>query len=474
MTFVQRKWLVVALALLAFMGAFAVYLFWPRPDELERWKAQMRARGEKFSLAEVAPKFSQEKFDWAQQLQSVVSGLYSHPVPPGSVDLMDSATPGYAVPAWQRPFANETAKTNHTWAALAEQMAQSADAFHQLHELLRNIPTGSPTDYSDPVKLPGGLNLVTLRRAAQSLSLAAMNDLHRGSLPSALTNVHALLGLTRAQEEGGLLVDQMISVAVAGLGVATTWEALQARGWNDTQLAELDAAWAKVHLLERMKLTFEIERAWASELYQFARTNPGGLGPIFGAPSGGVGQSLKDRVYTPVWQKAWSAQDGLVFHRALQSVGDGIRDAITNRSWQRLRAGLETAGDLALTNLSALDQFRYQFSASAIPNWSKALKSLLRQESKIQMARAAIAIERHRLKHGRVPESLAKLVPEFLREPPVDHMTGAPLLYVVNPDGTFALYSAGEDGRDDDGFGDDVVWPQAGLPARADMPRPGE
>jgi hypothetical protein len=223
-----------------------------------------------------------------------------------------------------------------------------------------------------------------------------------------------------------------------------------------------------------MTLTFEIERAWASEIYQYARTNQGGLSPILGGPSGGAGQAFKDEVYTPLWQKAWSKQDELLYHRAMQPIGEGIRDAVTNRSWQRLRAGLENAGDVALTNLTALDQFRYQFSASAIPNWSRALKSLLRLESQIQMARAAIAIERHRLKHGRAPESLARLVPEFLREPPVDYMTGQPLLFALNSDGSFALYSAGEDGRDDNGLGDDVVWPQAGLPARAIAPQSGE
>jgi hypothetical protein len=470
----KRKRLIVAGALLLLVGAFLAFLFWPRPDELARWKARMRARGERFSLAEVAPKFSQEKLDWAKQLQPVIGGVFSQPVPPGGVDLMVSVAPGYAVPAWQRPFAYETAKTNHTWEALAEQMDKSADAFHQLHELLRNIPVGSPTDYSDPVNIGSGINLVAIRKAAQSLSLATLNELHRGALDAALTNLHVLIALTRPQEEAGSLVDQMIRVAIAGLGAAATWEALQAPGWDDAQLAALDAAWARVELVKRMALTFEIERAWGSEIYQYARTNQGGLSPIFGGRSGGAARAFKDKVYTPLWQKAWSKQDELLYQRSMQPIGEGIRDAVTNRSWQRLRAGLETAGDVALTNLTTLDQFRYQFSASAIPNWSKALKSLLRLESQIHMARAAIAIERHRLKHGRAPESLATLVPEFLREMPVDYMTGRPLLFALNSDGSFALYSAGEDGRDDDGLGDDVVWPQASLPTRVTAPQSGE
>jgi|GEM_PF-1918195 len=473
MAFHKRKWLPVAFVALLLVAGFAAYLFWPRPDELARWKAQMRARGVKFSLAEVAPKFSKEKLEWAKQFQAAANGVLMQPVPPGAVDLMVSISPGYAVPAWQRPFANQTPKTNHTWEMLAGQMAETGDALRELHELLRRIPAGSPTDYGDPVKLPGGFNFVALRRASQSLSLATMNELHRGDLDAALTNIHALIALTRAMEEGGLLVDQMIRAAIAGLATAATWEALQAPGWDEARLAALDAAWAQVELVKRMAAGFDLERAWCSELFQFARTNRSGPSPVFGGPSGGAKQLFNDQVYAPLWQKAWSKQDELLYHHTIQPIGEGIRDAITNRSWQRLHQRLETK-DVALAHLSPFDEFRYQFSAAAIPNWKRALKSLLRQESQIQMARAAIAIERHRLKHGRAPDSLAKLVPEFLREAPVDYMTGRPLLFAVNPDGSFALYSAGEDGRDDDGFGDDVVWFQAGLPKLLTASMPGE
>lgn len=84
----------------------------------------------------------------------------------------------------------------------------------------------------------------------------------------------------------------------------------------------------------------------------------------------------------------------------------------------------------------------------------------MRQETHIQMARAAIAIQRHRVRHGRAPASLAELVPGLLRETPVDYMTGRRLNYKLQPNGTFALYSCGENGRDDNGLGDDVAWPQ--------------
>jgi hypothetical protein len=475
MAFLKRKRLIVAGTTLALIGGVVAYVFWPQSDELTRWKAQMRARGEKFSLAEVAPKFSQEKFDWGKQIQTVVAGIKTQPVPLGAVGMMVSATPGYAVPAWQRPFANETPETNHTWAALEEQMARSADELHQLQELLRHIPAGSLTDYSDPIRLPAGINFYELRTAAQGMSLAVVNDLHQGSLPSALTNLHALIALTQAQAEDGEWTDQMVRSGIASLGTAATWEALQASGWGDAQLAALEADWARVELVKGIVPAFEFERARTSELYQYARTNRGGARPFFVGPTRDAKEFFNDWFYAPLWQKAWSKKDELLYHRAMQPIGEACRDAATNRSWHRLPETVHAVANSAFYKSTTLDQFRYQFFASSYPNLTHtSLKKLLLRESQIQMARAAIAIERHRLRHGRTPESLAKLLPEFLRDMPVDFMTGRPLLYAVNLDGSFALYSAGEDGLDDDGLGDDAVWPQANLPACVTAPRPGE
>ncbi|MFA6544537.1 MAG: hypothetical protein WCS99_08940, partial [Limisphaerales bacterium] len=88
---------------------------------------------------------------------------------------------------------------------------------------------------------------------------------------------------------------------------------------------------------------------------------------------------------------------------------------------------------------------------------------------------SALALELHRRKHGRHPDSLDRLVPEFLPAVPVDWMDGKPLRYRLNPDGSFTLWSVGENLIDDGGDasgapvnmrrndfweGCDAVWPR--------------
>lgn len=63
----------------------------------------------------------------------------------------------------------------------------------------------------------------------------------------------------------------------------------------------------------------------------------------------------------------------------------------------------------------------------------------------------AIALKRYQLKNGKYPMNLDSLVPEFLPAVAVDPVNGRPLHYRLTADGTFLLYSVGENGRDDGG-----------------------
>ena len=106
----------------------------------------------------------------------------------------------------------------------------------------------------------------------------------------------------------------------------------------------------------------------------------------------------------------------------------------------------------------------------------------MRAEAARQMTIAAIALKRYQLKHGNYPPDLNSLVPEFLPAVPLDPVDGQPLLYRRNADGTFLLYSVGENGVDDAGDPSlekgvtssnygwqnphalDWVWPQPATP----------
>ena len=76
---------------------------------------------------------------------------------------------------------------------------------------------------------------------------------------------------------------------------------------------------------------------------------------------------------------------------------------------------------------------------------------VMRVETTRQTVMTAIALKRYQLKHGNHPVDLNSLVPEFLSTVPLDPVNGQPLRYRPNADGTFLLYSVGENGVDDGG-----------------------
>jgi len=72
-------------------------------------------------------------------------------------------------------------------------------------------------------------------------------------------------------------------------------------------------------------------------------------------------------------------------------------------------------------------------------------------QNAVDLARAAITLERYRLAHGEFPESLESLAPQFLEKIPHDIINGGPLHYRRTGDGQFILYSVGWNEIDDGG-----------------------
>jgi hypothetical protein len=88
-------------------------------------------------------------------------------------------------------------------------------------------------------------------------------------------------------------------------------------------------------------------------------------------------------------------------------------------------------------------------------------------QTQINQTLIACALERYRIAHGSYPASLDALVPEYLRKLPNSPITGKPMNYSLNPEGTFQLWSPGWNlkslgGKPGEFKGDgDIVWGQS-------------
>jgi hypothetical protein len=270
---------------------------------LQRYISGLRAKGEKLTYADlkISPPDPSNRSSVA--LFRATGKLKALALAPAMLDLRKFVGPGQAQVLWRQPLPNEDTRPANpkskppksspaptqaevTWTDFREQIESNQAALAEIREALRNPP---PSSGIVPNIAAGrsSFNFVSIRMAAQWLAGAMISDLQAGRLEEALQNLEALGGIARLDREDYMLVSQMIRVAVAGLGLAATWELLQAPELTEAQLQRLDAIWRNVDLLDGLERGFVGERAlgcqvWSALPNRIGRTNtkPAGFGVV--------------------------------------------------------------------------------------------------------------------------------------------------------------------------------------------------
>jgi hypothetical protein len=337
-----------------------------------------------------------------------------------------------------------------------------------------------PNNFLNSPRVP----FVEERKAAQLLAADAVGALHSQRLDQAQEDLHALARLAQLHRDDMTLVSQMIRVAITGLGLSATWEALQIKGWTDEDLTALQKDWEEVDLFNALEKGMLGSRAHGENVIAWTRDASvqqriQTLGMSAGPPW--TKDDLSNWGFMFLWRMS-SQSDELLMLQTFQKNLDSIRRLQRGTPWKQVQAEIKLCADgLQAKENSPLLRIRYYFSLIMMnPNYSKAAASVVRNETQRRLTVTAIALERYRLRQGRFPADLGALVPRYLSAVPMDPMSGKPLCYRLNADGTFTLYSVGEDGVDDGGdpnpssvtnqfglwSGKDAVWPAADIGGR--------
>jgi hypothetical protein len=91
-------------------------------------------------------------------------------------------------------------------------------------------------------------------------------------------------------------------------------------------------------------------------------------------------------------------------------------------------------------------------AAMCVPNFTKATETMARNQTWVDQAQIACALEHYRLAHGNYPATLALLSPEFFKAIPHDIIGGKPMNYSLKDSENFQLYSIGWNETDDSGI----------------------
>ena len=523
-----RHWFLAALgALLLLIAAFLIEEHIRGHIALNRYVKQMRARGEKFTIAELTPTPVPPEKNGVGFMMS--AGVPVGKVAPQSIPpAMRYIAPGVAVAAarepvwaiqhrstfvptngvmalWRTNTSTETPRirgTNVPMLITSEDLRADVQAasnsLAQLHAAFQFPALDHGLDYSAGfnMRLP---HLSQERGAANWLRAASLSALYETNHAVALQNLLALAAFAHLTTNEPLMISQLVRISAQQIGVGAVWEALQADGWTEEQLRELQNALQPADSVTAMSHALEMERAMGGAIIDrvsddaqafFALLDPNSS--MTGqAPAGSeidellknVGRMFVRIVYLPIWNLAWKDQDKLRVFQMWQVQIDAARTQARVPNWKTNRPQMDESGEETgwfvewppQRRGGIYDRIAHPFSTLLGANGTRSLDRAVDAEVAQELAISALALRRWQLLKGNLPAKLDELVPQFLPVVPVDPHDGQPLHYRSKKDGTFLLYSVGRDGRDNDGdaapekkdskpqflYGRDIVWPRA-------------
>ena len=482
----------------------------------EAYLAQLKAQGEPLDLAQVIPPPVPPVKNSAPLITNALAQInrkYTNSIiydnPPYA---MSRAIPGRKMIGWRQPVIHSPdsfpSNLTNTWADLGAQLAERRDDLRDLRKLIENPTIDFNYDYSDPKNYSPALavRFGQIKMAVQWLEISVFYNLHEDKTAEACNDARTLLAFVKAQANERFLISQLVRWAFAGIAADTTWNVLQASNISDANLAQLQHDWESLEFIVPLKNANLFERVSELRLVDHLRQTPTNLASqvawtqfatfpdkenryIRKADGTYVlDESIFRKVINGIstqwakfqWRWFGSYTDEIRGVRMWRSVIDGTQILETNRSFGAVHSFLNT--NFIQMGFDSVKDNPYALISHYAHHQLSAFKKLEQVETRRSVVIAAIALKRYEIRHHQFPATLADLTPDLLNSVPIDCMDGQPLRYRPNTDGTFLLYSVGENGKDDGGNPSleknfqsssfhwqnshalDWVWPQPATP----------
>jgi hypothetical protein len=461
---------------------------WRGKHDLEKYKREWEAKGEKFDFKDFVPSPVPDDQNFAMApiwVESIEAGYGSNvtwqwygkkltaPEQAKLVDHLqmplaknDSDWPTNSRGSWQKatltdlkPWQNYyralAAKTNLFPVALQPQspaadvllaLSKYDSTIEELREASKLPDSRFPLEYdkADPgaILLP---HLAVLKRVTQTLQLRAIAELRNGQSEKALDDVKLMLYLNQSIRTEPILISHLVRIAMMEITLQPIYEGLAEHAWSDVQLAELDSELAKLDFLADYKFSMRGERAFGISITEYLRRSRN-----FQA----LDYDESDNHSNPASHLGFRLAPAWFFYR------NELNIARMHQQWTLPMVDMENrvvSPDTVRRNDAAGEKelkhgWPYNILARMIfPAFENAVKKYAREQSSLDLARVAIALERYRLAHGQYPGSLDALAPQFMEKIPHDIINGQPLKYRREANGQFILYSIGWNEADDGG-----------------------
>jgi hypothetical protein len=340
----------------------------------------------------------------------------------------DAPPPGQPWPPEMHQAVAEVLKRNRTVIDQFQALDWSREARY-IGDVTRDFDAALP-DYT------------ALRRAVSLLCLDAQFGAAQGRPDEAAASVRIAIKLARSIRDDPFLIGHLVYVACEAVSLGTLEHCLLLTRFDEADLAVMADLTSVSDVATGPRRALIGERVLISA--EFEKLNPVQR-LINNNFNGGAVAELA----------AFAAGVDVLDHLANLRYIEGMIDMTRRPVWEwpdraeALRTELQEIGPWRL------GLPRYEEGQT----FNLAFEMFLRSYARRRAALGALAVERYRLRHGELPETLDDCVPAFLDAVPLDPHTGDPIRYQVEPD-RFTVYTVGEDKTDDGGV--DEQNPPAG------------
>jgi len=336
---------------------------------------------------------------------------------------------------------------------LSGYVEMNSAALDKMREAIKLPESRYPVDYT-----PGPATLLPhlskLRDLAKIVRYESLLASESGDTTNTVDAIENLVGMTHTLDQEPDVIAQLVRISLCAIAENSLENCLNVNSLNESELVGLASAFSSAEKTNLMARALLGELAINTPVFQLVRSrSKSAVELVEGAQQ--------------VGRFSTHALDSWLIHepRFFRAIGFWDRDLLYYL-------------DVMETNI-ALDSFAPPQNLAAADNLEKAnqemerkhyylsklfitalFKTVIKEANNFAYLRtsiAAIAVERFRLAHGRLPENLNELVPQFLSAVPIDPFDGASLRYHCLAKG-YVIYSVGSDGHDDGGREKPADW----------------
>ena len=424
----KRIWVSIGIFILL-AALVAQSLKWAGRSEWENWRAKWEAKGEKFDIASVVPPKVLDHQNFAKS--QFFAPLFDHdadsPTFNEARDRFDIKTASSLRYAWR--------KGKHRDFVVWESAFYESD-LAKLADDLKRPHCRFNIRYEDgfAAVLP---HLGTMRNAATLFSLSSAQRLSKGDTTGAWQDTLNGIRLGEQLRTEPFLISQLVRIAILEINFQTYWEGQVNHQWSAEQLTAFQETFQSIDLLVGMESAIRAERNMIN--HWFTSVAQGGT------QTQGFDELNSSLDYFPAF---FFYSNQYQINRILtEIILSGIDVSNHRLNVHQFKKMEEEMLDLK----SSFLPFRHAIALMMLPGLDKYALKVSQTQAALDQSAIVAALERYRLAKGSYPEKLTALRPKFIAKIPGDLFHDQGLVYRINEDNSFTLYSTGYNGTDDSG-----------------------